>query len=148
VSSSLPSWGRRLRVPVLRQTTFLALLGSFIVGQACARSRDQRGCQSGGSGLRRGCACVSFVDVLRCWFWLLGWNFLRPLLGCGLGIGVDAGAAAPDFGVVLLVWPSSTSLGVGTGCLGGIAFGLVGTQSWDRCVCVAEVRMSERQLRK
>jgi hypothetical protein len=39
-------------------------------------------------------------------------------------------------------------LGVGSGYLGGSAVGLAGARSWDRCVWVAVVRMSERRLRK
>jgi hypothetical protein len=64
------------------------------------------------------------------------------------GIGVDVGVAAPGFRrcaacvafVVVL-------LGVGSGHLGGsavgLAVGLAGARSWDRCVWVAVVRMSE-----
>jgi hypothetical protein len=39
-------------------------------------------------------------------------------------------------------------VGVDFGRLGDKVVGLAGTRSWDRCVCVAEVWMSERRLRE
>jgi hypothetical protein len=58
-ASSLPPWG--------------CCLGSFIVGQACAWSRDRLVHQSGGSRFRRCISCVAFVvELLGVGFGRLG----------------------------------------------------------------------------
>jgi hypothetical protein len=92
-------WGRRLGVPVLHLTAFFALFGSFFVGQACAWSRDRRGRQSSGSGLALCCLWSlrrrAQVLILAAWV-----EMSSTSLGRGLGIGMDAGAVAPDLGVV------------------------------------------------